>query len=74
MKKLNDIFDAGKIWCSNSYTGESVIRKIKEKKADGRIIYIDTNNSSNDFEVSPRPEIRRNGAKRPSWSNWTTAQ
>lgn len=73
-KKLNDIFDAGKIWCSNSYTGESVIRKIKEKKADGRIIYIDTNNSSNDFEVSPRPEIRRNGAKRPSWSNWTTAQ
>ena len=73
-KKLNDIFDAGKIWCSNSYTGESVIRKIKEKKANGRIIYIDTNNSSNDFEVSPRPEIRRNGAKRPSWSNWTTAQ
>lgn len=61
--------DAGCIWVSapGSYTGESISRKIKETKKDGRVIYQDTNNTTNDFEVNAKPELRRNGAKVPSW-------
>ncbi|MDR0582207.1 MAG: DUF4876 domain-containing protein [Prevotellaceae bacterium] len=44
-------------------------RKIKETK-DGRNIYQDTNNTTNDFEVQDTPAIRRNGANKPSWNTW----
>lgn len=71
-KALPTDLDAGAIWCSGVYVHESVMRKVKEEK-DGRKIYQDTNNTTNDFEVSKAPEMRRNGAKRPSWSNWTTS-
>ena len=67
---LPSILDAGYIWCSNTYCGESICRKIKETKEDGRIVYQDTNNTCNDFEVSTTPTIRRNGAKVPSWNTW----
>ena len=69
-KGLPLILDAGYIWCSNTYCGESICRKIKETKEDGRIVYQDTNNTCNDFEVSTTPTIRRNGAKVPSWNTW----
>lgn len=61
--------DAGCIWVSapGNYTGESISRKIKETRKDGRVIYQDTNNTTNDFEVNAKPELRRNGAKVPSW-------
>lgn len=73
-KRLETTLDAGKIWCSGMYVKESIVRKEASKKEDGRIIYQDTNNTSEDFTVSKNPEIRANGAKRPSWSTWTTAQ
>ena len=67
---LPSTLDAGYIWCSNTFSGESICRKIKETKEDGRIVYQDTNNTCNDFEVSTTPTIRRNGAKVPSWNTW----
>lgn len=73
-KRLDVALDAGKIWCEGAYSKQSIVRKEASKKEDGRIIYQDTNNSSEDFLVSKNPEIRSNGAKRPSWSTWTTAQ
>ena len=69
-KGLPISLDAGYIWCSNTYSGESISRKIKETKEDGRIVYQDTNNTCNDFEVNATPVIRRNGAKVPSWNTW----
>ena len=69
---LPDVIDAGAIYVSapGSYTGESISRKIKEKLEDGRIIYQDTNNTTNDFVVNKTPQIRRNNAGVPSWNTW----
>lgn len=64
--------DAGAIWVSspNGYNGESISRKIARTEEDGRIVYQDTNNTTEDFVVNKTPEIRRNGAKVPSWNTW----
>lgn len=62
--------DAGAIWCSGVYVGESIARKIKETRPDGTNVYQDTNNTSNDFEVKKDPQVRRYGAKVPSWNTW----
>lgn len=73
-KIQNKIFpstvDAGSIWDSGSYKGESVSRKIDETKSDGRIVYSDTNNTTNDFQVNSKPQIRRNNPGIPSWNTW----
>lgn len=69
-KGLPDSIDAGTIWVDEAYSGQSIARKISETKEDGRVVYMDTNNTSNDFEVMDKPEIRRNGAKTPSWNTW----
>lgn len=67
---LPTALDAGAIWCSGSYVGESIARKIKETRSDGTNVYQDTNNTSNDFEVKKDPQVRRYGAKVPSWNTW----
>ena len=67
---LPTALDAGAIWCSGSYVGESIERKIKETRPDGTNVYQDTNNTSNDFEVKKDPRVRRYGAKVPSWNTW----
>lgn len=73
-KRLPSDIDAGKIWCKSTGGNQSIVRKVASTSKDGRKIYKDTNNTSEDFEISNKPEIRRNGAKRPSWSTWNTAQ
>ncbi len=61
--------DAGKIYCSGGTgVGKSIMRKIKESAENGRKIYKDSNNTSEDFEVSEKPVIRRGDAAVPSWS------
>lgn len=73
-KRLEAQFDAGSIFCSGIYVNESIYRKTASTNADGRIVYQDTNNSTEDFQISTTPTIRRNSAGRPSWSTWTVAQ
>jgi hypothetical protein len=70
LKRVPAVLDAGATTVGGTYLGVSVARKIKETLSDGRIIYYDTNNSTNDFEVMNPPVIRRNGAKTPSWNTW----
>jgi hypothetical protein len=53
-KRFPPSIDAGMIWCSGSYVGESVRRKTS-KTIDGRRILQDTNNTTNDFEVLTTP-------------------
>ena len=67
---LPTVLDAGGIWCSGMYVKESIARKIKETREDGTIVYQDTNNTTDDFEVKTDPQVRRNGAKVPSWNTW----
>ncbi len=56
-KRLPTNVDAGFQFCTNSYTGESLRRKVKTE-INGRKILQDTNNSSADFELrsSPTPK------------------
>lgn len=70
LKRVPAVLDAGAIYVSGSYVSESVCRKIKETKDDGRVIFMDTNNTSEDFEVMTTPQIRRYGSKIPSWNTW----
>ncbi|MEN6618736.1 MAG: DUF4876 domain-containing protein [Rikenellaceae bacterium] len=70
LKRVPAVLDAGATTVGGTYLSKSVARKIKTTLTDGRIIYYDTNNSSTDFEVMDTPEIRRNGAKAPSWNTW----
>ena len=67
---LPKVLDAGAIWCSGSYVGESISRKIKETRPDGTKVYQDSNNTTNDFEVKKDPQVRRYDAKVPSWNTW----
>lgn len=68
-KRMPAILDAGATWVGGTYLAKSVSRKVKEVKEDGRVVYQDTNNSLEDFEVAT-PQPRRNGAKIPSWNTW----
>lgn len=70
LKRVPAVLDAGATTVGAIYCGKSVSRKIKETLKDGRIIYADTNNSSEDFEINPSPVIRRNNAKIPAWNTW----
>lgn len=51
-KRIPNNIDAGFTYIPTTYLGNSVCRKVDEI-VDGRIIYMDTNNSSEDFEVVP---------------------
>lgn len=73
-KRLNKVLDAGWIRCETTGSNQSIVRKVAESLPDGRIRLQDTNNTSEDFTVNDKPEIRRYDVKRPSWSTWTTAQ
>ena len=73
-KRLESVLDAGWIKCSTTGGNQSVVRKVAETLPDGRVRLQDTNNTTEDFTVNDKPEIRRYGARRPSWSTWTSAQ
>jgi hypothetical protein len=70
LKRIPVKLDAGATYVGATYTAQSVSRKIKETKEDGRVIYTDTNNSTTDFQLNDTPVVRRNGAKIPSWNIW----
>jgi len=70
LKRVPAILDAGAATVGGTYLSKSVSRKVKTTLTDGRVIFYDTNNSSNDFEVMDTPEIRRYGVKAPSWNTW----
>ncbi len=67
---MPSILDAGAIWCTGIYVSESISRKVKDTREDGTVVYQDTNNSTQDFVVNKDPQLRRNGAKIPSWNTW----
>jgi hypothetical protein len=58
-KRLPSSLDAGKVFCSGSYVGKSIRRKV-DKIIDGKVIYLDTNNSTVDFlaDQDPTPFVQ----------------
>ncbi len=62
-KRFMSEIDNGYAMISGAGQSESIIRKIdveETEKAGGRIVYMDTNNSSNDFTVIPKPTLYNN--------------
>lgn len=57
-KRLPIAIDAGMITVGANYSGKSVRRKVKTV-INGKTIFVDTNNSSNDFEVNNTPSPRK---------------
>ena len=55
-KRIPTSLDAGFSYVSNTYTGESIVRK--SNTVDGNVVMQDTNNSSEDFviETTPSPK------------------
>jgi len=58
-KRVPASLDAGYATVKENYNGKSIARKILQTTTDGRIIFQDTNNSSEDFEVQDTPQIKR---------------
>ena len=57
-KRLPTSVDAGMTWSLATYNSKSVRRKA-EKILDGKVIYKDSNNSTNDFinDLTPTPFV-----------------
>lgn len=70
LKRVPGFLDAGAATVSETYCGKSISRKIEKTLPDGRIVFMDRNNSSKDFEVMNTPVVRRYGVKMPSWNTW----
>ncbi len=62
-KRFMPEIDNGYAMIDGAGQSQSIIRKIdveETEKAGGRIVYMDTNNSSNDFTVIPKPTLYNN--------------
>ena len=67
---LPTVLDAGFQYLGASYLGKSIARKKTGETEDGRPIFQDTNNTTNDFEIFDTPQVRRYDVGVPSWNNW----
>lgn len=69
-KRVPSVLDAGMTYVGATYNSQGVARKVSDiTNADGSPIYIDTNNSTDDFERGVVPQFRRHGAKMPAWNH-----
>lgn len=58
-KTISSALDLGFTYCSETYNGKSVRRKVSHVEADGRVVYQDTNNSTVDFIPNAEPQPRQ---------------
>lgn len=68
-KRVPSVLDAGMTYVGASYNSLGVARKVAVVNPDGTPIFVDTNNSTDDFERGVVPQFRRNGTKMPSWNH-----
>lgn len=54
-KRVPTSLDAGFIYCSGTYTSESIMRNVRSTTENGRKILQDTNNTTDDFTVITPP-------------------
>lgn len=67
-KRAPILLDKGMTTVGNMYIAKSIARKVAEYNEDGTPRLQDTNDSTEDFDTGLVPEIRRYGAKMPSWN------
>lgn len=67
---LPAVLDAGFQYLGGNYTGKSIARKMTGATEDGRPMFQDTNNTTDDFEICDVPTIRRHNVGCPSWNTW----
>lgn len=59
LKSLHPSLDFGFSYTLATYNGKSIRRKISHIEDDGRVVYMDTNNSTNDFWTSRTPSPKQ---------------
>lgn len=69
-KRLENDVDAGFVVCATTGGNQSIVRKKSGTNVLGFIKYQDTNNTTEDFEIDGKPEVRRDGARKPAWNTW----
>ena len=74
LKRMPSVLDAGAVTVNGTYNNTSIARKIKETLPNGRIVFCDTNNSSEDFETFNPPVARRYNPGIPAWNTWKDLQ
>lgn len=74
-KRVRAVLDAGMTWVGSSYCGQGVARKVSLnengdtlRRANGALIFQDTNNSTDDFERNVTPVLHRYHVGVPSWN------
>lgn len=67
-KRIPGRLDQGITYVGQTYIGLSVARKLVGYREDGNPIFLDTNNSTEDFERGLTPQLRRYNTKIPSWN------
>lgn len=62
-KAMSSSLDISYTYCSVSYSGKSIRRKVERVEEDGRVVYKDTNNSALDFipDATPMPKVFTSG-------------
>lgn len=69
-KRVPSVLDAGMTYVGATYNSQGVARKVSDiTNPDGTPVFIDTNNSTDDFERGVVPQFRRHGAKMPAWNH-----
>lgn len=75
-KRIPAVLDGGMMYVGPGNSGITITRKILTDEAgepvlgpNGDYMYLDTNNSYNDFEATTELMIRRHGARMPAWNH-----
>nr|WP_320057164.1 DUF4876 domain-containing protein [uncultured Bacteroides sp.] len=68
-KRVPGLLDSGMTYVGQTFIGVGVARKVKETRANGDLVFEDTNNSTDDFERGLVPQFRRYNTKMPSWNH-----
>lgn len=68
-KRIPAVLDAGMAYIGGTYLSLGIHRKVESTRENGDPIFMDTNNSTEDFDMGVTPEIRKYKTKMPSWNH-----
>ncbi|BDF53143.1 DUF4876 domain-containing protein [Odoribacteraceae bacterium] len=68
-KRVPAVLDAGLAYVGDTYVSLGIHRKVESTRDNGDPIFMDTNNSTDDFDMGVTPVFRKYNTKMPSWNH-----
>lgn len=68
-KRIPAVLDAGMAYVGSTYISLGIHRKVESTRDNGYPIFMDTNNSTDDFDMGVTPVLRKYNTKMPSWNH-----